>query len=93
MPQAADDYAKWFLARAKAVEPALAGDFICAGRFTAADISVGYAFMLAGTLGLADDLQPNARRYWAGLQEQPSFARAMARQTEAAKAAGLPAGI
>jgi glutathione S-transferase len=93
VPQAADDYAKWFLARARAVEPALAGDFICAGRFTAADISVGYAFMLAHQVGLGDDLSPNAKRYWAGLQAQPSYAAAMRAQTDAARAQGVTAGF
>ncbi|HEY0435939.1 MAG TPA: glutathione S-transferase, partial [Phenylobacterium sp.] len=44
----ADDYAKWFLARLRAVDRALeAGDWLCADRFTAADISVGYALLLA----------------------------------------------
>jgi len=93
VPQAADDYARWFLARARAIEPALAGDFICAGRFTAADISVGYAFMLAGQVGLADELAPNARRYWAGLQQQPSFAKAMEAQKAAAKSQGVAAAL
>jgi glutathione S-transferase len=47
-PQVADDYAKWFLARLRTLEPLLANQpFLCAQRFTAADISVGYALLLA----------------------------------------------
>ena len=92
VPQAADDYAKWFLARARAVGPALDAGFICAGRFTAADISVGYAFMLANQIGLGDDLPEPAKAYWARLQDQPSFAKAQAAQTAAAKAQGVPTG-
>ncbi|HZZ35430.1 MAG TPA: glutathione S-transferase [Caulobacteraceae bacterium] len=91
--QAADDYAKWFLARTRAVLPALERGFVCAGRFTAADISVGYAFMLANQIGLGDELPDAAKRYWAGLQEQPSFGKAMAAQTTAARAQGLPANM
>jgi glutathione S-transferase len=53
-PQVATDYARWFLARLRAVDAALqAHDFLCAGRFTAADVAVGYALMLAEHLGLA----------------------------------------
>ena len=83
LPQAADDYARWFLARTRAVEPALKRDFICAGRFTAADISVGYAFMLAERIGLGDDLPDAAKGYWRRLQEQPSYGKALAAQEAA----------
>lgn len=91
-PQVADDYAKWFLARTRAVGPALEKGFICADRFTAADISVGYAFMLAGQIGLGDDLPDPAKAYWARLQDHPSYAKAMAAQKSAAKAQGVAEG-
>ena len=65
----ADDYAKWFLARLKAVDRALErGDWLCAGRFTAADISVGYALLLAANLELDGDFSPAVAAYWARLQ-------------------------
>src|SRR5579862_4696930 len=42
----ADDYARWFMSRLRHVERALqANAWLCAGRFTAADISVGYALL------------------------------------------------
>jgi len=91
-PQAADDYARWFLARARAVGPALEQGYVCAGRFTAADISMGYAFMLAGLIGLGDELPEPAKAYWARLQDEPSYARALAAQSAAAKAQGVAAG-
>ena len=91
-PLAADDYAKWFLARARAVGPALDKGFICAGRFTAADIAKGYAFKLAGLIGLGDDLPDPAKAYWGRLQDQPSYAKAQAAQTAAAKAQGVAEG-
>ncbi len=84
--QAADDYARWFLARVKAVRPALEQGFICAGRFTAADISMAYAFMLAEQVGLYDDLIPEAQAYWTRMSARPGFAAAQAAQRAAAKA-------
>jgi glutathione S-transferase len=92
LPQAADDYARWFHARVRAIEPALERDFICAGRFTAADISVGYAFMLARQAGLYDDLIPAARAYWSRLEARPGYVAAQAAQVEAARAQGVPTG-
>ena len=59
-PQVADDCTKWFLARLKTLEPLLTKQaFLCA-RFTAADISVGYALMLAQQVPVAaaPDLGP-----------------------------------
>jgi len=50
----ADDYARWFLSRLRNVDRALeCGEWLCAGRFTAADISVGYALLLANFIGLS----------------------------------------
>jgi glutathione S-transferase len=89
LPQAADDYAKWFLGRVRAIGPALDQGFICAGRFTAADIAMGYAFRLAGRVGIADDLADPAKAYWRRLGEQPSYARAVLAQETAAQAQGV----
>jgi len=77
----ADDYAKWFLARLRAVDRALqTSDHLCAGRFTAADISVGYALLLAGQLGLDAEFTPAIAAYWARLQARPGFKAAKASQ-------------
>ena len=91
-PQAADDYARWFLARVRAIQPALEQEFICAGRFTAADISVAYAFMLSKQIDLFDQLIPAAQTYWARIEARPSFAAAQAAQKAAAKAQGVSMG-
>ena len=80
-PKVAADYARWFTKRTIAVETALDGhDWLCAGRFTAADISVGYALLLASQLGLIDGLAPVVRDYWERLQQRPGFERAKAAQ-------------
>lgn len=64
-PQVATDYAKWFLARLRAVEAATANaETLAAGRFTAADIVDGYALRLAENIGLANDFGPNVAAYW-----------------------------
>jgi glutathione S-transferase len=78
-PQVAEDYAKWFLGRLRAVEAALAqAPTLCAGRFTAADISVGYALRLAEDIGLAKDFGPNVAAHWQRLQQREGYARAAA---------------
>jgi glutathione S-transferase len=77
-PQVAADYAKWFFGRLRAVETALGqAQTLCAGRFTAADISVGYALRLAETIGLARDFSPNVTAYWQRLQERDGYQRAL----------------
>ena len=38
---------------------------LCAGRFTAADIAIGYALRLADNIGLSKDFGPNVAAYWA----------------------------
>jgi glutathione S-transferase len=89
-PQVADDYARWFLARLRAVDAALAGgDFVCAGRFTAADVSVGYALMLGEYLGLDERFPPSVLAYWRRLQQRPGHQRALAAQHAAAEEQGV----
>ena len=77
-PQVATDYAKWFLGRLRGLEAALANcDTVCAGRFTAADISVGYALLLAQRIGLSKDFGPGVAAYWQRLQARDGYRRAV----------------
>ncbi len=71
----ADDYAKWFLSRLRQVDRALSDgrEWLCAGRFTGADISVGYALLLARTLKLDVNFSPAVAAYWERLRERPGF--------------------
>ena len=79
LKQAADDYTQWFFARLRSVEMALADrDYLCAGRFTIADICVGYALYFATTLGLREGFKPNTEAYYRRLSARPAFQRAMA---------------
>jgi glutathione S-transferase len=77
----ANDYAKWFLSRLRHVDRALTqNDWLCAERFTAADISVGYALLLASHLKLSDAFTPAIAAYWERLKARPGFQAAKAAQ-------------
>ena len=90
-PQVAEDYSRWFLARMRAVDAALQGqEYLCAGRFTAADVAVAYALMLAQHLGLMTRFTPVVVAYWERLQQRPAFLRAMAIQHQSAIEQGVP---
>jgi len=93
-PQVAADYTKWFFGRLRAIEAALANrQMLCAGRFTVADISVGYALMLAESLGLAKDFGPQVAAYWQRLRHRDGFRRAVEAETlagEQQRVAGRP---
>src|SRR5436309_5974101 len=83
-PQVATDYARWFLGRLRAVEAATGkADTLCADRFTAADITVGYALRLAERIGLAKDFGPNAAAWWQRVQARDAYQRAVAAETRA----------
>jgi glutathione S-transferase len=89
-PQVADDYAKWFLSRLRTLVPRLqASPWLCAGRFTAADVSVGYALLLAGYLGLDAAFAPEVGKYWQRLQQRDGFQQALAAQHRAALDQGI----
>lgn len=86
----AEDYSKWFLARLRTLEPLLAQQqYLCAGRFTAADVSVGYALLLAQHVGLASRFTPAVEGYWQRLQQRDAYGRAMRAQEAAAQAQGV----
>jgi glutathione S-transferase len=70
----ADDYARWFMSRLRQVDRALANtEWLCAGRFTAADISVGYALLLADFIRLSERFSKPVADYWARLRARPAF--------------------
>ncbi|MRX37397.1 glutathione S-transferase family protein [Aminobacter sp. MDW-2] len=76
LPQVAEDYTRWFLARLRAVERIVQQQEYCVGHFTMADISVGYALMLAGMLGLDGGFSPALRAYMKRLSSREAFLRA-----------------
>ncbi len=91
VPQVAEDYKKWFLARLRLLEEALSDgrSFLVGGAFSMADISVGYAIYLALTLGMKKDLPPLSLAWFEGLSQRPAFVSAKAKQDSVAKELGL----
>lgn len=80
-------YAKWFHKRLVKVEQRLADrEFLCADRFTVADICVGYALILAESVGLDEGVPQSLKDYRARLTAREAYQRAFARE-EAGKAA------
>jgi len=85
-PQVAGDYSKWFFGRLRAVEAAAArSETLCGGRFTAADIVIGYALRLADNIGLAKHFTPNVAAYWGRLQARDGFNRAVEAERRAGR--------
>jgi glutathione S-transferase len=76
-PQVAEDYRKWFVGRWTSVEAGLEGrDYLCAGRFTMADICVGYALSFAQRLGVSEAMTPNVTRWWERISARPAYKKA-----------------
>ncbi|MGK0440766.1 MAG: glutathione S-transferase [Pseudohongiellaceae bacterium] len=73
----ADDYAKFFIGRLCRLNTHLENhDYLVDGRFTIADITVGYALYLGEFLKLQDRYSPQIIRYIDRLKERDAFQRA-----------------
>ena len=91
LPQAAEDYRKWFLARLRAIDTVVnSKSYLCGEDFTVADISVGYALMLASYLDLTENFPAGALAYWERLQAREGYQRALAVQLRTAREQGVP---
>lgn len=81
LQQAANDYTQWFLSRLRHVTRSLADrEWLCAGRFTMADLCVGYALMMARTVNLEHKFSPEISAYWDRIIARPGFMAAKAAQ-------------
>ena len=88
--QVASDYSRWFLARLRTIAPVVeTRPYLCGERFTAADISVGYALMLADYLGLAEQFPEPVIAYWQRLQRRDGYIDALQAQSHAAIEQGV----
>ncbi|MBX3564045.1 MAG: glutathione S-transferase family protein [Sphingomonas sp.] len=82
--QAVDDYTQWFLSRLRHLTRALHDrEWLCAGRFTMADLCVGYALLFARDVGLDHKFSPEIAAYWERLAARPGFRAAKAAQKAA----------
>ncbi len=90
LDQVAADYSRWFLARLRGIDAVVSRQpTLCAGRFTAADISVGYALLLAVFTKLDAKFTPAVAAYWQSLKERDGFRSAMAKQNAAGREQGV----
>lgn len=77
-PQVVEDYRKWFLGRWRAVDEALDGaDYLCANRFTMADICVGFAALFANLLGIEEAMTPNVKAWYERITAREAYKKAV----------------
>lgn len=83
-PQVADDYRMWFAGRLMSVDRHLEHNlWMAGGRFTMADIAIGYAILLASVLPpLEKCITSSCKVYLDRLRERPGFQSAQSRQKE-----------
>ena len=87
LAEAGHAYAKWFHKRLVKVEKRLESrDYLCGDRFTVADICVGYALILAESVGLDEGVPQSLRDYRARLTARPAYSRAFEREEIGRKA-------
>lgn len=80
-------YAKWFHKRLVKIEQRLEDrEFLCADRFTVADICVGYALILAESVGLDEGVPDSLKAYRARLTAREAYLRAFQREEAGRKA-------
>ncbi|WP_073974630.1 glutathione S-transferase family protein [Erythrobacter donghaensis] len=83
LQEAGHAYAKWFHKRLIKVEQRLeTREYLCADRFTVADICVGYALILAASVGLDEGVPESLKAYRERLTARPAYQRALAREEE-----------
>ncbi|MDO9370383.1 MAG: glutathione S-transferase [Sphingopyxis sp.] len=83
LAQAVEGYKAFFGGRARSIEATLGDgrEWLAAGRFTIADIAIGYAAFLATKLGAADVLGDSTKAWLARCTARDGFKRAQQRQT------------
>jgi len=97
LQEAGHAYAKWFIARLKLLDQALADgrEFLCSGRFTIADICIAYALRLGASMELDQKFGPYSKAiqaYVQRMESRPAFKAAVAEEDASEQAfQGLPA--
>lgn len=77
LPQVVEDYKRWYLARLDRLNEHLkTHEYLCADRFTIADIAIHYALYFGEMLGHADEYEPQTFEYLQRLKQRPAFVRA-----------------
>ena len=87
LQEAGHAYAKWFHKRLIKIEQRLAArEYLCADRFTVADICIGYALILAESVGLDDGVPESLKAYRSRLTAREAYQRALGREEAGRKA-------
>jgi glutathione S-transferase len=87
LQEAGHAYANWFHKRLVKIERRLeTREYLCADRFTVADICVGYALILAESIGLDAGVPDSLKSYRERLTAREAYRRAFAREEEGRKA-------
>ena len=85
-PSVAEDYKRWYLSRLKLVNARVGEhEFLCADRFTIADIAVTYALFLGESLDIAQHYKPQTRDYLERMKARDGFQKAQQAQQKAAR--------
>ena len=85
--EAGHSYANWFYKRLVKIEERLATrDYLCADRFTVADICVVYALILAGKVGLDEGVPDTLIAYRERLTARDAYKRAVSQEEAGLKA-------
>ncbi len=86
LEEAGHAYGRWFHKRLVKVENRLRDrEYLCADRFTVADICVGYALILAKSVGLDEGIPQSLKDYRARLTSRDAYKRAVKREAEGAE--------
>ncbi len=79
LQDAGEAYAHWFIKRLAKVEQRLESrEFLCADRFTIADVCVGYALILADMVGIDGEMPASVKEYRSRLTARDGYKRAVA---------------
>ncbi len=78
LPQVVEDYSKWYIARLRWLDAHIVDrEYLVGGKFTIADIAVGYALYFGRSLELDSEYAPQVSAYLDRLIERPAFQRAV----------------
>lgn len=92
LAEAGELYASWFIARLVKVEQRLLDrEYLCAGRFTVADIAITYALLLARLIGLGDRMPARINDYLDTMMRREGFGLTQEKEQQAARAASVAA--
>jgi len=75
LPQAVEDYGQWYIARLRRLDAHLADgkQFLCADKFSIADICIAYSLYFGDALGLSEHYQPQTLDYMQRMVARPAF--------------------